>query len=417
MKRTFSGSELEAVAHEAADTAAQRVFAAMPRPPSASDVARELVTSAPTEKPMPFASFIGLSPKELRAYSLVRGALDVAKRATAKVSFAATPRERIEEMHATGAPRSLEEECSRAVAKQLGRDLMVGRMLVPLEVLARDMTAAGVSGSNYLTATTFPSFIAALRAHMVTAKLGAQRLGPLQHNATLPKAATGAATTWLSDENTAITENQATIGQLAMTPKVVGALFDLSHQLVTQISPISEAMLVGDLGAAIGAAVDAAALVGTGASGQPLGILATSGLGAFTGTSLDLAALTNAQTDVCTGNAVVTGTALGYATTPAVAALLKARQRFTGSDRALWEGTVHAGQVEGARAYSTTAMTAATMAFGDWSNLIIAEWGVLEIMLNPFADFTRGHYSLRALWTVDTGVRNGAGFSIATGIT
>jgi hypothetical protein len=97
--------------------------------------------------------------------------------------------------------------------------------------------------------------------------------------------------------------------------------------------------------------------------------------------------------------------------------LLKARQRFTGSSTALWEGTVHKGMVEGAPAYSTTAMTTAAMIFGDWSNLLILEWGVLEIMVDPFTQFSTGMNSMRALWQVDTGIRHAAGFSIATSIT
>lgn len=363
------------------------------------------------------AGAIGLTPKELREYSLIRGALDLASRMTPRVSFAPTARERANEMYDAGPSRSFEHECSRAVAKQLGRDLQMGRMLVPFEILTRDMTVAGVSGSNYLVATSFPSFIGALRAAAVTQRLGATIVGPLRDHAVFPKNATGCTTTWLSDENTAITENQPTIGQIAGTPKIVGALFDLTHQLTKMISPAGEAMLVADLGAAIAAAVDAAALNGSGASGEPTGILNTSGLGAFTGASLDLAALTNAQTDVCTGNAVVNENALGYCTTPAVAALLKARQRFTGSSTALWEGTVHRGTVEGAPAYSTTAMPSAKAIFADWSNLMILEWGVLELMVNPFTQFSTGVSSMRALWQVDTAIRHAAGFSIAASIT
>jgi HK97 family phage major capsid protein len=377
--------------------------------------AHEAIFLDDTAAPKPLGH-IGLSRREIREYSLLQGALAIARRNEPRVSFAPTIHERLAETYSSGPPRSLEEESSRAVAKALGRELLPGRLLVPFEVLTRDMTAAGVSGSNYLVATSFPSFIAALRAASVTRRLGATVVGPLRDNAVFPKNATGATTTWLSSENTAITENQPTIGQIAATPKIVGALFDLSHQLTKMISPAGEAMLVAELGAAIAAAVDAAALAGSGASGQPTGILSTSGLGAFTGASLDLAALTNAQTDVCTGNAVVTEDALGYCTTPAVAALLKARQRFTGSSTALWEGTVHKGIVEGAPAYSTTAMTTAAMIFGDWSNLLILEWGVLEIMVDPFTQFSTGVTSMRALWQVDTAVRH-AGFSIATSIT
>jgi len=381
--------------------------------------AHEQVFLQETSAPKP-AGFIGLSTKEIREYSLVRGALALSKRMQDRVSFASTSRDRLEDMYDRGPPLSLEEEASRSVAKAIGRETLPGRMLVPLEIQvreARDMTVSGVSGSNYLVGTSTPSFIAALRAASVTGRLGATIVGPLRDHARFPKLGTSS-TYWLSDENTAITESQPTIGELGMTPKTVGAFFDVSHQLVTQMTPQAEAMLLAGLGADIAVAVDAAALTGTGTAGQPLGILATPGIGTFTGTSLGASACVAAQTAVCTAKAVVNENALGYVTTPAVAELLKARPSLPSTGTSpLWAGNVHAGTVEGCAARSTTSMTAATAIFGDWSSLLIAEWGILEIMVDPFTGFATGLNKLRALYHVDTGLRHSASFRIATSIT
>ena len=59
----------------------------------------------------------------------------------------------------------------------------------------------------------------------------------------------------------------------------------------------------------------------------------------------------------------------------------------------------------------------ATMIFGDWSQMLMAEWGVLEVDINPFANFQAGIIGVRAMYSVDFGVRVPGAFSVATSIT
>lgn len=312
----------------------------------------------------------------------------------------------------------LEVECSRAVAKAVGIDSPIpGQLFVPREVLTRDLNTTQGSSGGYFVSTQVQSFTGALYAASVTGRLGATRLTGLVGDAVVPRVAASATGYWLSTETEAPTESTATLDELAMTPKTVGALVELSRKLVKQASPSVENLAMADLGGVLAQAVDAGAINGTGTLGQPLGVLNTSGIGAFTGTSLDLAALTNAQVDVATSGAIVRGDSLGYATTPAVGAVLKARQRFTGVDRALWEGAVHEGEVEGVRAMSSTNVPTASMIYGDWSQLLIGEWGVLDIRTNPFQNFKAGIVAIRAFWSIDTGLRHRSAFSVASSIT
>ena len=55
--------------------------------------------------------------------------------------------------------------------------------------------------------------------------------------------------------------------------------------------------------------------------------------------------------------------------------------------------------------------------FGWWDAVVLAEWGVLELMTNPYSDFTRGLSAVRGWYTCDVGVRYPAAFSYATTIT
>ena len=69
------------------------------------------------------------------------------------------------------------------------------------------------------------------------------------------------------------------------------------------------------------------------------------------------------------------------------------------------------------RAMASGQMPAGSMLFGDWSQLILGEWGMLEIASNPFANFQSGLIGIRAMQTVDIAVRMPGAFSYASSVT
>ena len=321
----------------------------------------------------------------------------------------------------------LELECNQQISKRLDRTPKSrASFFVPLDVMmrnlpqtnTRDMTAAGVSGSNYLIGTDNQpgNFIDLLRNTSVALRMGVQRLGGLKGNVTIPKMTAGNTAYWLSDETTQITESQPTIGQLSLSPKNVAALTELSHQLLSQSTPDAETLVMTSIARDIGLAVDVGILRGSGSAGQPTGIITTGSIGAFTGTSLAAAGVLDAQADVAASNALFPG--CGYVTTPAVAALLMARPELpsTGTER-LWKGNMLEGTIFGFPAMSSAQMSSATALFGWWPSVILAEWGVLELMINPFSDFTRGLSAVRGWYTCDVGVRYAGAWSYSSSIT
>ncbi len=310
----------------------------------------------------------------------------------------------------------LELEATRAIQQRLGGNpLNEQSFYVPLEVQRRDMTVAGSSGSNYLVGTDNMSFIDMLRNRSVAMRMGARMMSGMVGNVTIPRQTASATAGWLSSESTSITESQPTIGQLSLSPKHVGAYTEISRLLSLQSSPDAESLVMSDLAQSVGLAVDLAALSGSGASGQPTGITATSGVGSVTGTSLAYAGMLEFQTDI--GNALQSGASLGYVTTGAVAALLAARVKFSSTASPLWDGSLLNADVCGFPGMSSAQMASATMIFGDWAQLVIAEWGSLAIEVNPYANFQAGIIGVRALYAVDVGVRIPSAFSVATSIT
>jgi HK97 family phage major capsid protein len=348
-------------------------------------------------KPLPTAA-IGLTAKEGQRYSVLRAIRALTDKDWTNAGF--------------------ERECHNAILKRSGMsEAPNAGFFVPYEIQKRDMTAGTANAGGVLVATDnlASSFIELLRNRSVVAQLGATILSGLQGNVTIPKQTAGGTAYWLSTEATAITESQQTLGQLSMTPKNVGAYTEISRQLMQQSSPAADMIVMNDLSKVLGLAIDLAALEGSGASGQPTGISNTASIGAVTGTSLAYAGVLEFQTDVAGANALAGNCA--YVTTPTVAAVLAARQRFSSTDTPLWQGNVLDGTVSGFRAMSTNQITAASMIFGDFSQVIIGEWGQLELALNPYANFTAAISGVRAIQTVDVGVRYAGAFSRATSIT
>lgn len=314
----------------------------------------------------------------------------------------------------------LEYGASMEVAERLGREPHPGCVFLP--VATRDLTAASASGGGYLVSTTTAPgglWVDAFRAASVTLNMGVQILPAPPGPVAIPRY-TGASTAyWLANEGTGPTEAQGTLAPVTASPKTVGAYSEMSRQLFLQAGPLVDAVLLRELGNTVAAGVDQAVLQGTGAAGQPQGIVGTAGVGSVSGTSLAYGGLIEFQSD--TAAAVVDPARFGYVAPVATAVTLAGRQRFTGVDSPLWQGSVLAGAIAGHKAMSTGACPASTVVAGDWSQVALLDWGGLEIGVNPYgadqAAYRAGIVGLRCFWSVDVAVLRPAAFSVATSVT
>jgi HK97 family phage major capsid protein len=380
---------------------------------AASDEALRVIEDRGRYNPQP-ASRVGLTEREAQRFSLGRAIIAAASNNWQNAGF--------------------EAECSRAVAAKINAVPDPKRFYVPFEALERqfdpsamgqmrqalglpmagqrDLTASG----SFLVATNNVGFIEILRNRSVAFMMGARRLSGLVGNVTIPRQSAAATATWLANEAAAAAEAQQTFVQVALSPKNVAAYTEISRQLLLQSAPAAEGIVSEDLAAVVALAADLAALEGSGASGQPTGIANTSGIGSVTGTSLASAGVIEFQTDVASAN--VMPARGGYVTTPAVAGLLMTRPELptTGTER-LWKGNIWNGRLFDFPAMTSNQLTAASMIFGDWNELVIGEWGVLEVEVNPFANFQAGIIGVRAIYSLDVGVRRPFAFSRATTIT
>jgi HK97 family phage major capsid protein len=203
---------------------------------------------------------------------------------------------------------------------------------------SRGMSAMGTTTTSLdqggqTIATVVPEIGTALRDNLVLEKLGARVWGGLQANTSFPRVKTAIASAWMT-ESAAATVGQDLYGTLAMVPHRVVAYLDVSDQLLRQ-SPHAEANLRQDLMQALAVGIQSVAANGSGASGQPTGILQTSGIDLTVVGGANGAAPTGAN--ICDLEYVVTGKnkadrgSVGWLFSPYVRRKLRQTPIITGS--------------------------------------------------------------------------------------
>lgn len=334
-------------------------------------------------------AYLDLSSHDLQSYSLSRA---------------------VNSLRGLNVRPGLEHECSTELAKRF--DLPLGSLAVPMDVLE-----ARTLNQNYFVGVSAPqglSFIDLLRNASVVFRLGARRLTDLQNDVAIPRQTGGNSVTWLSPTGSTTASDQS-FGQVSATPKTACLVSDLSEQLLRQSS--ADEVIAYSFARDMAVGGDTACISGAGGV-EPLGILNTPGVGSISGSSLGYTGLVSAQRIVADANGVVDPLSTGYVATPTVAELLKSRQRFTGTDSPVWRGAVHQGEVEGVTAIASKVMPASSMIYGDWSTLVLGEWGPLTLSVTSGGTrFNQAQVGIRALWMIDIFVTAPSAFVKVTSIT
>jgi len=336
------------------------------------------------------AAEIGLTEKESRSFSFMRA-----------INYLANPTDR-----AAREAAAFEIEASEAAADKLGRASR--GITIPVDVMRRDLTVGTATAGGNLVETELDSanFIDLLRNASALDQAGATVLTGLSGNVNIPRQS-GAATAYWVAESGSPTESQQTIDQVALTPKTCGAFTDFSRKLMIQSSIDVENMVRGDLAKVLALEIDRVGLYGSGSSNQPLGLKDTTGVltedfSANTPTFAEVVAL---ESDVSGANALL-GSPV-YVMNAAMAGSLKTATKDSGSGQFILQG----GEVNGYRAVISNQVASNDLWFGNFSDLIIAYFSGLDLMVDPFTGSTSGTVRVVALQDVDIAARHGASFS------
>ena len=303
---------------------------------------------------------------------------------------------------AEGKLDGIELEAHKELEKRFGRPAQ--GFYAPNDILGRDLTASGSDTGDKLVATVKPEMIEALKAQPIVAQLGARVLSGLTSNVTIPKAGTQTAY-WTdeTDSGSALSESTMTIGSISLTPKRVAAYSELSKQLLAQSSFDIEALVRDDLVYQLNLAFDKVAIDG-GGTNEPNGVLEATGLHGQTGGQTWQNFL-DAESDVMSTHALAGS--LAYVTTPAIMSTLKGTEKASNTARFVWEDNA----INGYPVVATSQMTADTTLFGDWSQVVLAEFGSgVDIVADPYSLALTGMIRVHVARLVDVGVRHGAAF-------
>lgn len=344
---------------------------------------------------------IGMTGSEAQQFSLVRAVNALISGDWSKAGF--------------------EREASQAMAAKLGRDAR--GFFVPVEVQRRDMTVGTPGEGGYLVSTDLRSqdFITLLRNKMLVMQMGAKLLTGLQGNVAIPRQTGGATAYWVAEGN-APTESTQAVDQVPMSPKTVGAFTDISRKLLLQSSIGVEQFVRDDLATVLALALDLAAINGSGSSNQPTGILATAGIGSVVGGTNGLAPtwehIVALETAVAIANADIGS--LGYLINAKTRGKLKTTSKVSGQNGFIYgEGEsplngYRAGvtnQVPSNLTKGTSNSVCSALLFGNWADLVIGQWGALDIMVDPYTGSTSGTVRVVALQDADIAVRQAASFA------
>lgn len=340
---------------------------------------------------------IGLSEKEKRQYSFLRAIRSMLPHDSIDAGF--------------------EIECSRAVAKKLGRDPR--GIFVPWDVQSakRDLTVAGTASAAVATNLLGGSFIEALRNAMVLQRLGVTMLTGLSGDIAIPKQ-TAAATAYWTSEGVAPTESQLTLGQVTGTPHQIGANTDYTRKTLLQPSIDVEALVRNDLAEVLGRGIDYACFndAGAGAPSYLLGVSGVNNPSISSAGSATYAEILAFASSIAADNVSTDGAA--WVTTNEVFYNLCGLPRHATASAAGFIADVDNSTIIGRPAIQSESLPANTAVFGVWRHLIVAMWGNgLDIIVDPYTQSKAGIVQVTAFTDVDLLTRHPQAFAYNSAVT
>ena len=307
-----------------------------------------------------------------------------------------------------------EKEISSTIAKSINAD-------------------TGSAGGFFAPTNEMDEIIALSRAgRPILNEVGVRRLSGLgAGEITMNKVTSGNTAYWGGSEDAA-TESSMKIGQISLRPHYLRAWTTLSRELIKQTPIGVEALIREELGQSMSKKLEQAALYGTGLNDQPKGVVNHDDINVVAlGTNgalpdwddMDNLVHELEKSDTLEGS-------LAYVTSPQIAKVLRQSkiQQYTGDTGGEYylKGFSNAGVSNflGYPFYTSTlvpvdlskgsADNCSYIVYGDWSQMILASWGGMEIRVSEEAatPFKQNQVLIAAFGSYDTGLRREDSFSV-----
>lgn len=335
------------------------------------------------------------------------------------------------------------KEISQQIAKDSQRSNSSQSLFIPYSALAKRatyVTSGATTGGNIVaTDLLADDFIEALRNSTVMVGLGVQTLSGLVGDVAIPRRSGVASTGYLSSETAALSQAESTFDQISMTPKTLGTLSKFSRNMLIQATPGIEDLVRTDILGGINLGLDLGILNGTGSSGQPTGIMQTSGIGSVAmgtnGGAITVDALVDLETAMMEDNAAVNADSISYVTNAKVLGAIK-KLKTSGGEylvnnnlQALGRGSTPVAvngyplamtnQVPSNLTKGSTSGSCSAVVMGDFSQAILGLFGSgIEITAGEDSDdFAKNLVSIKGVVAFDVAVRHAQSFAAILDVT
>lgn len=294
-----------------------------------------------------------------------------------------------------GVEKEMLEE-ARSEARATGRSLG-GNVALPSWAFRAAAETGNASNLGNLIDTNLGELLPILRPTLRVEEMGATVLRNQTANLSIPRQTGKVQAAWKA-EKAAGDEGQVATELIILTPKRVTAWVEYTRQMLTQGNEAIDRMLENELMLAEQELLDATAINGSGADNSPRGILNYAGILTHTladGTTITWKDVVKLKSLVSAANA--NGANMSYLTTSAVEGMLMTTKKDAGSGIFLLGDN---GRLAGMNFQTSnnlptnlddgTNQDNHPLVYGDWSSLLIAQWGGQSLIVNPYSKDKEG---------------------------
>lgn len=208
----------------------------------------------------------------------------------------------------------------------------------------------------------------------------------------------------------------------------LGIHMRITRKTLLQSGDALEAAIRRDMNGAMSAELDKAIFLGTGADGQPLGVIPGAATYGITSTAVDAAAswaeMRAAVVRFMAANAATGPSGVNALIRPELWSFLDDAEAFAGTGITEWERLV---KNIGAPVQTSNALAAPagdplatssllTTSAGGVPPIFVGIWGAVDFVRDPFSDAQSGGLRLTALTTADVTVARGSQLQLLTGL-
>lgn len=264
----------------------------------------------------------------------------------------------------------------------------------------------------------------------VAAQMGAQMIQIGSGAVEWPVTTSAVTAGWADGEtaNVAGPTAYATTDKALKPEHNLGIHMRITRKTLLQSGEALEAAIRRDMNGTMAAELDKAIFLGTGANGQPLGVIPGVATYGITSTAVDdpasWAAIRAAVVRFMAANAATGPSGIKALVRPELWAFLDDAEAFTGTGITEWERLV---KNIGAPVQTSTALAAPsgsplatqtllTTNAGGVAPIFVGIWGAVDLIRDPFSDAQSGGLRLTALTTADVTVARGSQLQLVTGL-